>query len=914
MHDWKNIVRERLVDLRLQAAAEWQLAEEIGQHLEDKYRELLSGGVTEPEAYRQTVAELDSLYPLKASLERSAFIAKHEVAVGDTAKGNWLGDFVRDLRFCFRGMKKNPAFVLFVVLPLALGIGANTAVFTVFNTLIVNPLPVPASRQLAVVTMVGAKDKSNNGATLPISHPDLNDYQAKNETFASLAGYTAPQVVTLQSGGASERMFCELVTGNYFSTLRLNPALGRFFAPNEDSAPGAHPVAVLNYATWQGRFGGEKDIVGKQLTLDNVVLTVVGVASPKFIGINAIFGPDLWIPAAMAQQLFPSEMNGIFANRAKRLFIGVGRLRPSVTRAQADGDIGRIAISLASEYPEADAGHSIAVRPVSDVMFSSSSGTNRPFLFGTAALLAVVGIVLVIACSNVANLFLARSASRQQEIAVRLAIGASRPRLLRQLLAENIIFALLSGFAGMGLGYAAFRALWSKVIPPEVSANMIRPHMDALVLAYALAISVLTGFLFGTAPAIQASRASVVDALKEDSHAAGRSRRKVTFSKALLVGQVALSFLLLVGAALFLRSIGHAYEIDPGFQTRRLAVFLTNPGQAGYSEAETKNFYKEVRERVTNMPAVQSASWASNLPLWGRLAAGVQIEGRQPHSKSDTLTTILNTVDLNYFETAGVPIEQGRTFTEMDGENSTRVAIVNEKMAGDYWPNRNALGKRIQLPGETFMRQIVGISRTANYTSLGEPSQPCVYVPLAQHFFDAMTLYVRSQGAPEQILLPVQRQMRALGPHVLINDVRTGRTIIDNGLFGPKIGVALLSVFGVLALGLASIGLYGAMAYSVAQRKREIGVRIALGAAPDSVMLLILKEGLTLVVSGMVIGFLAALMLGQLLSTMLFGVSASDPISAAAASAVLLIVALLACYFPGRWASRVDPLVALREG
>jgi macrolide transport system ATP-binding/permease protein len=384
-------------------------------------------------------------------------------------------------------------------------------------------------------------------------------------------------------------------------------------------------------------------------------------------------------------------------------------------------------------------------------------------------------------------------------------------------------------------------------------------------------------------------------------------------ANALLVGQVAFSFLLLVMAALFLRSIGRAYEIDPGFQTAHLAIFMTSPGQAGYRKPQTEAFYKEVRERVARIPGVESVSWASNLPLWARNVSELQVEGRQPRSLADRITTIVNTIDRDYFETAGVTIESGREFTDLDTENSLPVAIVNEKLAREDWPGGDALGKRIRLSGEKQMRQIVGIARNANYTTWAEPPQRCVYVPLEQHYSDAMTLYVRSRKDPREILVPVRRELHTAAPQVLANDLRTGREIIDGGLFQAKMGVALLSVFGLLALILASIGLYGIMAYSVNMRKREIGLRMALGAAQATVLRLILKQGLSLVATGVLIGLAAALLVGRLLSRMLYGVSASDPVSVVGAAVVLLVVALLACYLPARWASRVDPLAALRE-
>jgi predicted permease len=926
MPNWNHIVRDRIASLRLEGTAEADLADELAQHLEDRYREYRTGGASEQEAYQKALSELDDTHPLRAESARMQRMAKYDaIPAGDAGPSNFMEqahstigvrcarsaeNLWRDLRYAVRTMRKGPMFVLFVVLTLGLGIGANTTVFTVINTLILNPLPVPDSSGLAALGMAKVGTTSKSSVPLPLSYADLKDYRVRNRVFHSLAGYTSPHGVTWQVGAASQGMFSELVTGNYFSTLGLRPARGRFFLPEEDSAPGAHAVAVMNYGTWQARFGGADDIVGKTLRINHVVFTVIGVAPPQFIGVNALFGPDLWIPAAMTEQLLPNEMRNAFSDRGKAAFQGVGRFKPGVSRAQAQANMATIAADLAREYPATDEGHTAAVRPIRDVLFASSFGPSTPILFASAGLLIVVGIVLLIACSNVANLLLARSAARQQEMAVRLAMGASRPRLVRQLLTESVFLGFLSGVLGVFIAYAGLHLLFGAL---PSSANFVRPKLDVTVFVFALFISLATGFLFGTIPAFKASRASVAETLKEEARTTGKSRRKVTVANTLLVGQVAFSFLLLVTAALFLRSIGRAYNIDPGFQTAHLAVFMTNPGQAGYGKPQTKAFYKDARERVARIPGVESVSWASNLPLWARTVNGLQVEGRQQRSQADKIAAIIDTVDSNYFETAGVAIDSGREFTNLDQETSTPVAIVNQKMARDYWPRGDALGKRIQLPGETQMRQIVGIARTASYSSWGEPPQLCVYVPLTQNYSDGMSLYTRSKGNPEQILMTVQRELQAAAPQIRIS-VLTGRKVIDGGLFQAKMGVALLSVFGLLALALASIGLYGILAYSVNRRKREIGLRMALGAARASVLRLILKQGMSLVVTGVLIGFAGALLVSRLLSRMLYGVSASDPVSIAGAAVVLLAVALLACYLPARWASRVDPLEALREG
>jgi predicted permease len=911
MSDWKTIVRERLSGLHLQPTAESDLTEEFAQHLEDRYRELLSGGASEEEAYRATLSELNDMYLLREALRRTPPETKDSaLTVGDPRRGNPLEEIWRDLRYAVRAMRKAPLFVLFVVLTLALGIGANTTVFTVMNTLILNPLPVPDSAGLVAVSGVKTQNKARSQAPLAISYPDFKTYQTGSTVFRSLAAYTNTHPVTWQTGSSSQGLFTELVTGNYFSALELRPAQGRFFLPEEDENPGAHAVAVLNYGTWQSRFGGSRDVLGKTLSLNNVVFTIIGVAPPQFIGINGLFGPDLWIPMAMAEQLLPVEMKDVLTDRAKTVLQGVGRLKPGEGSAQAQANLTTMAASLAREYPSTNEGSTVSIRPIREVLFAHNNTSSAQILFASVGLLLVVGIVLLIACSNVANLLLARSASRQQEMAVRLALGASRGRLVRQLLTESIFLGLISGMVGLMVAFGSLRLLFSAL---PSSANFVAPKLDAPVFLYALLVSLATGLFFGTIPALKSSRASVAEALKEEARTTGRSRKKVTLANALLVGQVAFSFLLLMTATLFLRSIGRAYSIDPGFQTAHLVVFMTNPGQAGYGKPQTKTFYKDALERVARIPGIVSLSWASNLPLWSRPASGLQVEGRQERSRAEQLSAIVNTIAPRYFEASGVALEQGRQFTNLDQETTTPVAIVNEKLAHEFWPRGDALGKRIQVPGEKQLRQIVGIARTANYSDWAEAPQLCVYLPLEQNYSDGMNLYVRSQGAPEQIEAAIQQELHAVAPRLMVKVV-TGRRVIEGGLFFARTGITLLSVFGLLALTLASIGLYGILAYSVNQRKREIGLRMALGAERKNVLAMVLKEGMSMVFAGVLIGFSATFVVGRLLSRMLYGVSPSDPLSIVEAVAVLSLIALLACYLPARAASRVDPLVALREG
>jgi predicted permease len=520
--------------------------------------------------------------------------------------------------------------------------------------------------------------------------------------------------------------------------------------------------------------------------------------------------------------------------------------------------------------------------------------------------------VLLIACSNVANLLLARSSARRQEIAVRIALGAGRSRLVRQLLTESVLLSLLGGILGLLFGYGGCQILWS-LRPAEYALNLADFRINASVFGFAFAVSVLTGLIFGIVPALRSSRTSVSDVLKEETRTVGRSRGRISLANTLLAGQVATSLVLLVVAVLFLRSIEHEYTIDPGFQTKHLALFMLYPGQAGYDRVRTEQFYKQMLDRIASVSGISSATLASNLPLWGRKETGVVIEGQEQGKKSDAIAAVVNTVDLDYFSTLGIRFFEGRDFTQEDRDISTPVAIINDAMATKYWPNQDALGKRLQLPrGQEFL-QIVGIVKTTNYQTLGEPPQACIYIPLRQNYSEDMILYVRSERDPSTILAAIQGEIRDLDPGLPLEDIRTGTKVIDQALWGSKIGVGLLGVFGLLALGLASVGLYGMMAYSVNQRRREIGVRMALGADQGSVSLLVLRQGMTLVLTGIAIGAGLALLVGRALSRFLYGVSASDPLSIGGASLVLLAVAFVACYLPARSASRVDPLVALRQ-
>lgn len=908
MPEWNLEIRRRLAGLNLRPEREAEIVEELSDHLQQTYEELQAQGLEGDRAVRDVMAAIDwrDFVPELQASERTPPAA---VPDGAAPSGHFFEDLWKDLRYALRMLRKSPGFTTVAMLTLALGIGANTAVFTVVDSLILNPLPLEKISTLAAINTAQAKKTAQSGDLQAISYLNLKDIHDRAHAFRSLAGHSYPMAVTMTDKDQLHRVFAEIVTANYFETLGLHPFLGRFFLPSEDTTPGAAPVAVLGYTAWQSRFAGDPGILGRTIHLNETPFTIIGVGPKGFKGVYAVFGPDLWVSSMMAQQVLPAEQRNALSDRALPLFTGIGRLEPGVTLAQAQAEMKIVAAALEKEDPNANEGKVLTVTPLIEAAYGPE---RQPVVLGGFLLMTIVGFVLIIACSNVANLLLARASVRRQEIAVRMALGAGRRRLIRQLLTESVLLGLFSGILGFAFGYGGCRVLES-LRPAEYAQNLADLRLNTPVFVFAFAAAILTGLIFGIVPALRSSRVSVSEVLKEETRSSGRSRSRVTLANALLAGQVAVSLVLLVVASLFLRSIEREYVIDPGFQTKHLALFMLYPGQAGYDRARTEQFYKRVLDDIGRMPGIESVSWASNLPLWERKETGIVIEGQEARKKSEAIFAVVDIVDLSYFSTMGIPLVEGRDFSENDRDISTPVAIINDTMAAKYWPKQDPLGKRFQLPqGKAFL-QVIGVAKTTNYQTLGEPPQACVYIPLRQNYADSMILYLRSERDPSTVLSAVQEEIHSLDPGLPVEDIRTGTKVIDQALWWSKIGVGLLGVFGFLALGLASVGLYGIMAYSVNQRRREIGVRMALGADQGSVSLLVLRQGMTVVGSGVVVGMTLSFLLGRVLSRFLYGVSGSDPLSFVGAPLALLLVAFVACYLPARNASRVDPLVALRE-
>ncbi len=811
----------------------------------------------------------------------------------------------KDLRYGLRMLLRNPGFTSVAVLSLALGIGANTTIFTLINAIFLQPLPVAhADRLVSVFTT----DEKNPGM-LPTSFPNYEDYRDKNQVFEGLASFTFLPL-SLSGDGQPEQINAQMVTGNYFDLLGVKAAMGRTFLPEESKTPGTHPVAVLSHGFWKRRFGADKDIVGRMLTLNHQGFTVIGVAPNGFNGTFGIGGPDIWVPAMMHDQLMSGTFREWFNERRALLFAVVGRLKPGTDLDQADAAMKTLARQLEQEYPLPNKGRGAALVPLAQ---STLPPNQRPvFLLAGQLLMTVVGLVLLIACANVANLLLARATSRRKEIAIRLSLGASRGRLIRQLLTESLLLSLAGGGAGFLLAFWFRDLLWA-FRPPFLPAEGLDLGLDARVMLFTLGLSLATGLLFGLAPALQSTRPDLVSAIKTSTGAPGRVHHSFNLRNLLVVSQVALSLVSLVGAGLFLRSLRNAQRVDVGFDAGSLVVMTLDPGSQGYDEPRSQEFYRQAVERVEALPGVRAVSMAENRPLaGGGFMRSVFLEGQEPAPGGRGVLVQVNTVGPRYFETLRVPIINGREFSGADRKGAPGVVIVNEAMAARFWPEQDPLGKRFKFFGEENAVEVVGVARNTKVNFIGEDPVPFVYYPLEQNFSAAMNLFVSAADNPAAVLGTARGTVQAMEPDMPLVGVARMAEVIDNSLWAPRMGAGLLGIFGLLAMILAALGIYGVMAYSVSQRTREIGIRMALGAQRRDVVRLVLRQGLAIVGTGVVAGLAVSLVLTRLLTTLLFGVNPADPLVFLGTALILCAAAMAAGYLPARRATKVDPLVALR--
>ncbi|HXN94270.1 MAG TPA: ABC transporter permease [Candidatus Acidoferrales bacterium] len=850
-----------------------------------------------------------------------------------TAAG-WLDTILRDLKYTFRTLGRTPGFTAIAVLTLALGIGANTAIFTLLDQVLLRLLRVKDPQQLVLLTMRGRHYGSNWGGNA-ISHPMFRDFRAHNEVFSDMF-CRFPNSASLSFGQQAERVSVELVSGTYFSTLGVIPAMGRVLTPEDDVVPSGHPYVVLNYSFWKTRFAGDPQIVGKTLMINNYKMTAVGVSQEGFDGVELGFSPKIFIPIMMEKQILVGDPVDMLKERRNRWVNAFGRLKPDISQRQAQASLQPFMHSmLEQEVQEPAFGHAskydrdeflkcwIEVLPGSQGRSYTRGQLSTPLW----VLMATTGAVLLIACANLANLMLVRGSSRVKEIAVRLAMGATRPRIIGQLLIESLSLSALGGLTGLAVAFWADRALMKIYLPSDSGGMNISSAPDLRILLFNLAVTVLTGVIFGLVPALQTTKPNIAGTLKDQAGAVVGGGGHHRLRKALVIAQVTLSLLLLVGAGLFVRSLSNLRNLGPGFSPERLVGFQIDPSLNGYTPERLKVFYPQLSGALASIPGVRSVGLASMRILedneWD---SSMSVEGFSPAKPDEHAEPYMNSISPNYFATLGVPIVAGRDFTINDTRDvkhgpevwnwSPTTIMINEKFAKKYFAGRNPIGLHLGYgtdPGTPTDMEVIGVVKDFKYTNLRDEIPAQAYVPyLADRFLTGMTVYLRTTADPNQLMAAVRSKVRDMDSNLPIYAMRTTEVQINNSLSTQRMIASLSAVFGFLATLLAVIGLYGVMAYTVAQRTREVGIRMALGAASGHVIWMVMREVLLLVTIGVVAGVSSALALTRVVQSQLFGLTPHDPLTLALATAALALVACAAGYVPALRASRLDPMAALR--
>ncbi len=808
-----------------------------------------------------------------------------------------------DIRYGIRMLMKRPGVTLIAVLTLALGVGVNTAVFSVANAFIFRPLPVRDSERLTVL----ATQRLPTGGLRSVSFPDLQDYcGATGGVFEDIAGYTVGFVGLTPEGGRPERVLATWVTGNYFPLLDLQPALGRMIRAEEGDPARVDPVVVLGYPTWRRRFSGDPSIVGRTTKVNGRLVTIIGVAPPEFVGTFAFSSSELYLPVNWAGR-------GNLDQRDARSLHVVARLRPGVTIAQAQAAIDVVAARLERQFPDTNKG--VAVKVLPERLARPEEDNARTNAVGIAIMTALVGLVLIVAAVNVTNLLLARAVGRQREIAIRAALGAGRGRIVRQLLTESLMLAAVGGIVGVLLG-AWSGSLLARIKLPGDLPVWFDFHLDWRVFVYAAVLALFAGMLVGVVPALRASRVDLDEMLRDSRHGFLMSGGRHRVHSALVAAQIAMCFVLLVGGGLFIRSLARAEHADLGFRPDGVLNVHMDVGQLGYTEAQGRAFFQDIEQRVHAVPGVADLSFSFTIPMgYVYTSQTIDIAG-QPTRAHDLPLAGMNSVSPAYFATMGIPIIRGRSFTTEDDEPARRVALVNERLAEELWPHQDPLGKRFSFTGqEGPWVEVVGVTKTGKYHLLFEDPQPYFYVPLAQFYTGLRVLQVRTSVPPETLMASIERIIHAREPELVLFDAQSMARALGGGygLFLVRVGALFAAIFGMLGLALVAVGLYGVVSYTTSERTHEIGVRMALGAAPRDVLRLTLKQGMTPVAVGIGIGLPGAMAMARLTSSLLFGITVADPLTLVGVTLFMVIVAFGASYLPARRAVQIDPMTALRH-
>ncbi|HEV2115981.1 MAG TPA: ABC transporter permease [Terriglobales bacterium] len=881
-----------LRSLAKRSRLERDMDDELRFHIESYAEDLARRGLPREQALRRARVEFGGLEQTKEGCR-------------DARGLTLVHSLLQDVRYGLRMLGKSPGLTAIVVITLGLGIGVNTSIFSVLNEWLLRPLPVPHPEQVVALA------KANGGSRL--SYLDLLDLRNQAGVFSDVFGYDTG-AARLSVNGQGGQVAYSAVTSNYFSALGVKPLLGRLFAPGEGDRPGEALNLVLGYEFWQKRFAGDPAVIGKHIAVDGKPATVIGVAPPEFHGLLFAFDMDAYLPLTMMSE--GEDGNSLWRDRGDRSLMPYARLKPGISLLQAQSAVEVVAKRLAAQYPTTDKGLAVLVIPERRARPAPEVSSFVPAIAGL--FLVLPALVLLLACMNVANILLARAAAREREMAIRAAVGAGRRRLIRQMLTEGLLLALLGGIAGVALGKLAIAAAGSLLRPVTTSsagyAFRIDCRFDWKVFAYTLAAAVFTGIFAGLWPALRAGRADLNTVL----HEGGRSdqARPSRLRGWLVVAQVAGSLMLLIVAGLLVRSLRRAEHMFLGFDPDHVLNIMLDPHQVGYDQARTKNFYRELESRVRALPGVESASLARTVPLAYPSQSGpLYVEGHPlpPDQKAPDMA--YNGIDPAYFATMRVPLLRGRTFTDSDSETAPAVAIVNQTMARRLWPNQDAIGKRFSLKGAggPWVR-VVGVAADGQYWFISPDPQPYFYLPLAQDYASLASLQARTSGPPELMISVVQREILRLSPEMPIVQAATMEQTVQGlaGLFIFRLAASLAGILGFLGLVLAIVGTYGVVSFGAAQRTHEIGVRMALGAARADILKLISRQGLLLVGGGVLAGVLAALGLTRAMSKLLMGVSPSDPVTYLAVVILLAAVSLVACWIPAHRATRVDPMVALR--
>jgi putative ABC transport system permease protein len=875
LEHWFYTVPLRLRSLFRRGQVEAELDEELRYHLERQIEVNTAAGMSVEEA---RYAALRAMHGLDQRKEECR----------DMRRVRLIEDLWQDFRFSLRSLLKRPGFTAIALLALALGIGANTAIFSLVNAVILQPLPYRDPDRL--ISVYGTRNRSTQGSVGPT---DFLDYRSQNKTFEQFAASGSMMLpMNLTGSGEPERLNASIITGNYFDTFGVRPALGRGFSL-ENEKTGQDHVTVLSHAFWQTRFGGDPNIVNKTINLDGKAYEVLGVMPAEVVLPQPA---QLWVPINF-------DADPEMKMRNARFLRGIGRLKEGVTLDQAQTDTDLIAAQLEQQYPDSNTGWSLRLIPLREILV----GGSRTMLF---ILFGAVGFVLLIACANVANLLLVRAAARQKEIAMRTALGASRLRIIRQMITESLLLAIFGGALGALLAVAGVKLLVS--LGEDNIPRTANVKIDATVLAFTLLISLATGLLFGLAPAIRTMKENLVDALKDGIRGGSEATVKNRTRSLLVVFESAIAVMLLIAAGLLIRSLVALQNVDPGFDPNNVLTLRVDLPRQKYNTPEkASNFFEQLETRVAGLPGVEAVGLITDLPLSGEARdMPYRVEGRP--ATSDIAFVDFRRVNKNYFSAMRIPLRRGRNFTEQEVRQSDKAIVVSQAFVDSVFPNEEALGKRLiiwsGIRNEPY--EIIGIVGDTRYQSLqGEPSAT-MYVPTRELLF--VNLVIRTQGDPLSLVGGVRKEVNALDPDQPIAAIRPMTEWVAMSAAGARYRTTLLGLFALLAMILAATGIYGVMSYSVAQRTQEIGVRMALGARPLDVLKLVVRQGMMLALIGVIVGLAGALALTRVMSSLLFGVTERDPITFVAVAALLIVVAFISCFVPARRATKVDPLVALR--